>query len=739
MTSRIILFFLLACLLSQAAFSQKPSPKEIEAQKAEAARDARKQMEEMEKQIAEAKARNEDPATIKELEEQLALVKKMLGVIEKAGTSASNRPQKLPPPTEVEPKYVSPFVPIVLKQPVVAPKEAQAKDHLLWYRGKKIDANTLITTNSTVVRYDRQRNILLFQPEQRVDSPDYYVLVRTLAQIPQMRTEFAFQMNGIMNSFLSFPLIQQAYDEFGFFRERFYEMAKNSTEINVTSRLTNFDLAQKVQALQLYIASLQSPANIKIPPKRPSNLCVCNPKDRKKYEEDLENWSEAFWSDEAGIFFSIKEIYGHLDQLVQAHQPIHYPIPNFQEEMTNAFNEVIERAIVKIDELAKKYEAPNIYLEEGLIMALKYLQKQIVIVGNRIGSTNRNQSTRDLKREVYAQFDRIKGLLMNNTVFEKYIEEQMRLRNYNVVFDKSLYMAHELNKQVLDRSYKANKGYFGTWEDKLYKFNRFTLSIHLNFQYENVDVNTNELILTANGVLESDKITVSLQRTECEWSLRATDVDHKDRSSDDEKFHIPFNVRGGTKVIFSQTKPITFQYTGPSKMYMIFPLNNALSFCPGTGYREYVSMDVLRFNNSDLQTYANDFAAGAYSLDMNQYVDKMFISILKTKINADQLSTTADLMLSIQSQVQTPPSSGNQSMDEMKMIYLFENKRSELMASRVPTTHTSNTVIPFDALNGDPIIISKTHDTVDRTDPDWDKGIRLTRGLITLKVEHTPL
>ena len=362
----------------------QPSKKEIQAQIATAKRDALTQVAVIERDIATAKTNNEDPAVIKEMENQLATMKKMLGVIEKARNAGNAPIRKLPPSKKVEPKYTSPFVPVTLKQRVTAPKKDQANDQLLWYTGRRINSNTLITTSATVVQYDRVNSRVVVQPERRVDSPGiYYGMVNTLAQTPQMKNEFAITMDGIENSFFMYPEIQKAYDEYDFFKNRYYKIAKNVITIGrpTVTRMPRPDQVLEAMHHDLIIkmATLPSPYNIKVPPKRPNDLCQCDPAARADYEQNLVNWLEsAFWTEEELILHRLKEIYGQLDLRQQIGLNAPAPIPNFKQDIINAFKTVIERITIKLNELDKKYEGPDIYLEEGLVMATMSFKKMLM-------------------------------------------------------------------------------------------------------------------------------------------------------------------------------------------------------------------------------------------------------------------------------------------------------------------------------------------------------------------------
>ena len=70
------------------------------------------------------------------MEKNLETMKKMLGVIDNvAAANGKKRPETIETSNTVAP-YQSPYIRFYT-QPVVIPTEAQAKDKLLWYRGKK--------------------------------------------------------------------------------------------------------------------------------------------------------------------------------------------------------------------------------------------------------------------------------------------------------------------------------------------------------------------------------------------------------------------------------------------------------------------------------------------------------------------------------------------------------------------------------------------------------------------------
>src|SRR5690349_10637613 len=116
-----------------------PSKTEMQAQMKQTVADARKQREDVRKQIADAKANNSDPESIKQLENQLSSLDLMIEMLDKTSIPDGSHPKTLARSKTIEPTLASPFTPIQnLKRPFQIPKKTEAKDKLLWYKGKKL-------------------------------------------------------------------------------------------------------------------------------------------------------------------------------------------------------------------------------------------------------------------------------------------------------------------------------------------------------------------------------------------------------------------------------------------------------------------------------------------------------------------------------------------------------------------------------------------------------------------------
>jgi hypothetical protein len=102
-----------------------------------------------------------------------------------------------------------------------------------------------------------------------------------------------------------------------------------------------------------------------------------------------------------------------------------------------------------------------------------------------------------------------------------------------------------MNKKALDRPNDVWK-HVSQWLDKLDKFNRFELSMNLDFEYvvgKDDDVN-----MDATGHLESHTELVELGKNECGWQLNLKYPDYTNRSGSEEPFEIPFRVLGWHEV-----------------------------------------------------------------------------------------------------------------------------------------------------------------------------------------------
>lgn len=721
-----IIFFLIFLVLCTHVFSQDekpPTKEEMKADFEQSIREAKQLRDELIAQIAEAKKNKDDPESISQMEKQLTSVNQMISMLEKRNPFVKPASKTMLPPKNTEPAYVYPFTPINLKQAVSAPTWAQATDRLLWYRGRRIDANTLITPSGLIARYNQQQHVLTLRPD-RTDTP-YYSLVNTLGQIRQLRLDYSSRMDGMMNSFFQFPLIEDAYNEYEFFKERYYQLAKNTADVSVPGG--SISLEQYINNLANYVQNLP-PARSIPPPKRANNLCVCDyAAARRKYENDLKDWKDKFFAEENKILEELSKSFALIQYFRINNFSLSSTVILFEENFSQYHIKVLERSNTKLSELANQYPT-DVLIEDGLVLIWSTVNKHRTAMDKVSATSYRNASA-----AIEGTLFRIKTLVLSD-IFENYIEDQKRLKNYNTVFDFGLYTAHEFNKGVVQPNYQVNKKLYDTWMKGVEKFNRFKLNIDVDFVYHQEDREDNDkLLLSGTGVLQSEDIYVSLGRWECQWELYMTDQNHRNRNTGGEEFRIPMKVKGGGQVIFTTPRKY-MQYIGPAYMKWVFPTFK-INLC---GNQSVAMLDVLSYAATDLKAHANDDFDKVYTVQMLQYVNKLLTGARKTEINAPELMSTAIEMMNMNNQ-QMVQTSNDPAYNRLKMEHSMNRKKADLQFSTSNITHTANTVIPLVKTMQIPGILFNPEVTLDNsTDEDNKKYGLSAKGKITIKIVHSP-
>jgi hypothetical protein len=384
----------------------------------------------------------------------------------------------------------------------------------------------------------------------------------------------------------------------------------------------------------------------------------------------------------------------------------------------------------KLNELTKVYEQGNVLIEDGLTEA--YLN---VLNNLRKFDVKNTRDFYTTRSEILTLSDKIQKLISSN-IFESYIEKQKAEININKVFDYGLYLSHELNRKVVNPKSEINQILFLTWMEGLKKFNRFKLSIDLDFKYQ-ISSEAGEATMWATGILKNDvDMYVSLGQGDCKWILFLTEVNHRNLTTSGEEFRIPMKVVSGEKDYINDKKP-PFQYSGPRVMTMVFPTFK-INFC---GDGSEVLMDVLSFSSADAKSHENDDPKAGYTTDIMAFANKMLLGIKKTPVDVNQLVSIAGDMMNMSSMAnsQTSQSSGNPTLGRMKSEYEMNKQRMDLQDRLAQTSHKDKTVVPLTGYTpGSSLLFNPTYDMVDEADEDRKMGIMLTKAILKLKVEHAP-
>lgn len=136
------------------------------------------------------------------------------------------------------PEFVaSPILTISLKAPVVTPTEAQAKDRLLWYSGKKLNDSTLITTKATLVRWSKQRDLVIVQPKKDAFAKMAAALGNTQKSKDQLYKKIAEHKTSVM----FYPAIMAAFNELDAVTKKYSDALKNTINLPPAVQNTGYN------------------------------------------------------------------------------------------------------------------------------------------------------------------------------------------------------------------------------------------------------------------------------------------------------------------------------------------------------------------------------------------------------------------------------------------------------------------------------------------------------------------
>jgi hypothetical protein len=724
---------------SKTPTSQRPSNEAMKAQMQEAIKELREQIAEMERDIAKAKANNEDGETIRQMESQLASTKKMLASMEKINPGGPPTVD-LPEIKTVLPASHSPqILPIRLKPPVVYPTKDQAKDTLFWFVGKKSDDSTLLTAERLVVRYSAGRNLLIFQPDLRRDSPMYIKLAFGLAQTPRVKNDFVLGVDAIPNIFFLYPQIQVAYDEYSLQADRYYSMAKNSLPLPPIDNLfgqSDFDtwereLLQMQVELEQLIASMplgtitDAWVGSNLPPARPVNVCACDDAERKAFEKKLETWYYNFFNDENQLKNHIYKMESHYQWCLQ--NGLRRSIPDWRRKIFEGQRLMFSRVTAKVGKIAEIHHfLQNIYTEEGLAIATLKLKNDLEQLSKIVDDMPQ------VKQDAQSWIRDITKMFETDKYFKDTINSFRLQHEYIKLFDLGLYVSHESSKAIFTNQYLTQDEMAKKWIDYLESYNTFSLKMEMKFLVHDLDTD-GKTAMWANADLSSDEVFVKLGQFSCKWQLYLQDANYSDKSAEEGTLYIPIAITKGIKDNV-EDKLDPFEYSGPAYLKMPFPVVR-INFCNQSP--DSLIMTIFRYEDEELKQYPKSDFAHEYSTDLLAYGAKMFLGIDKTKAHsADMTNIAADMInLANTNQMQGSPT-GHPKLDRMKSNFNMEKKKQDLRAQLSEVSQTAESVIIFESRTGDPKLILKNHPLATNADPDKKLARVLINGFVQVTCKH---
>lgn len=725
---KFVIAILFSFFLAQQAFCQQPSKEKFQAQAKQAKTEVMQQIKEMEDEIAEAKRTGENPETIAEMEKNLAMVKKMLGIIDKAKTVRKPETQNIDAVNSVAP-YKSPYVKFY-KQSIVIPTEVQAKDKILWYKGKKIDQNTLVTTKGRVVRYDRQNNRVLVQMSEKKDT-NFLKIVTNLGKSKQLTQNYINRKSAEKNSFFDYPVVMLAMKNYELIEKDFDKVVNNSLELPGTganpraeifsesssnnsgpSANSDYSIDSYVQQQYEYIQSLINnppPLDVSPPPKQEYSLCYyCDPGAQERYYREKEIWSDGFNEYEVSIMSRILAIERYY-QLMGLDGDAEVGTM-FTGELGNAWNFAQDRMEKKIEILKQRYEN-DIYRYVAVVSTILGVERQKQLLG-------------------YASDDASYELkVFSSGVFEKFITDRIAANDYDVIFNYAMILGFARQTQLLGYV-DDDEDVYGSLIESVVNHNRFSLTMDLDFE---LHMGGDKPIIIATGTMTTKhKIYLSLGRTnDCKWQFYRFDPNYDlgGITPQEEAYMIPLIITGGEKKVLKGENYVNYGYSGPTDVLMPFP-SFRITFC-NTSQKDSAYLEPLRYLQDDVSGYTVE---DAYTVDMLGFADKMIISQYKTYSNKTDIVNIIDEMADLASSDIKVESTGYANLDKMQANFKANNKQQEFQKQTKEKSKMENTVMLFDADNGSSFLINGTHNVANS-----ELAQTMKKGIIKLKVVLEPL
>lgn len=696
MKSLFTFYFLLLQLFSSA--QTKPTKAEINK-----AKQSQSQMQtDMEEELKEME--KDDPE----------MAKKVRKIMKQQGKQVKQTTATQPP------KFISPITAIPVKQPVIPPTEAQATDKLLWYKGKKINENSLVTTGGTIVYYNRKKNEVVVQPDVKKDP--FKKMVDELKNTEKRKSELINNIAPKKNSFYYYPAIINTLKEYDRVSENYSGVLKNTIQLpqpiteQSTDKPTKADnvshtpkqntikkeIPQTVknahdQAMEMMknYPSIDFPA----PPENDFSLCsTCDTSVANTYQRQSDQWKKEFNGYERNL----------TDKAISVIQALSVPqleeVPEavqMMADMEKVTEFAMNRFRNKVDLLIRKYEKDFARLANVAQMAIAYeRQKQL------LGASEENSGEAMLK--IISMLDG----------FEPHLQKQMEEKNYNVVLNMAFVLGMERQKQLLGASEENPASYY----DKVVAFNRFKMSIDMD-----ANVSSEDRIADAGAITTKD-VYVSLGMNKCRFVFSLLSADF--RTGKEEDFRLPMTAKGGIKKQKEEDdKWVSYNYSGPKDILGLFP-PFSISFCDDA--KDSVFMQPPIPKPEDMANVTPNSVLKAYTIEHTGVLAGLFLKGTDEAAEEGEVLAMQTIATYSTDHLETP--TGNAKLDKLQSEYNLAEKTKELQNKMSAAINQNSVLILFDAQNKNKVIVdaeaSPSH-TVAGSEME-------VKGKIKIKVVHDP-
>ena len=646
--------------------------------------------------------------------DQRAMVKEMMG----------NKISAVANKVEPVKKAASPIIKIPLKQPLQVPTQAQAKDRLLWYKGKKINDSMLVTTKAMLVLYSNKRNMVVAEPLEKTDS--FRLMVKNVSKEAKMTEDYIEGEAAKKNGFLNYPLIQMTVDRFEVLDEQFNNALKNTIDLpevpksnsvpqstKVSPKNHNVDLEKAIAGMYEKLKTLlanEPDKNFDAPPKDQLGVSYrCDKNALKLYAEAEKTWKEKFNQYEYDLIRSAMAIERSLQLSSYEESDIDAAFPGLSADLLRAHELYYTRLDEKESKLISTY-GKNIFMLHCVVTTILAYERQKQLSG---------------RDEKDGEFSTVITNLMNNPELEIYINEQIDKKNWDVILDIPYMFGRQRSAQLLGGS-EALVIRLSDLTKKLMNLNRFALTVDIDFNERYHDDDGEDALKVNGSIKTTDKVYVSLFPGTCpRWILMLPSFDYEMKKLP----YIPLQVVSGLKSIKDDKNWKNYSYSGPKDMIMNAPAF-AIDFTR-TNEPDTAVLQTLRYEDGVPYIF-KDYAT-AYTTDLTGYLNDVFVRPELTATKEQQVKDYGKAMMANFSGI-IPIQNNTTTLEKLKSQHSITMLKQEGARS---ISEIMNTAIPaflFNAQNGSSTLIDINVDTKHKND-----YVEVVYGILKLKVVNDPI
>lgn len=683
-----------------------------------------------------------DPEEAKMLKTELATMKSMLQMLDPSAAKKTISEEKA-----VQTKNVaaiqtikSPIVPVILKQPASIPTPQQLTDNLLWYKGKKVNDSTLITGKGMVVQLSRKRNMVKLQPEKKADP--FAKIVQEIEKNEQRKEELVVSIDKMKNGFLYYPELMETLEAYDKMAKVYGDLVKNTIELpelpdfsspgykpspsghgpnasenfyNSTAEEETLDnvsqyFNQKIERAKKLASELPPVGEFPAPPTHELGMCIdCDSTAKKKQDEQDSIWYKKYSGKESEILMLLLEA-ERAKALLNANA-----VTKDTTSYLYLMKAPITSRIKEKNKLLYDRYGKDIRYKDNVYTTILGFERQSQL----LGMVEENEGSHVGEMAVNGK-----------SSYEKYFDEQADLKNHDFVLNLSRHLGVARQAALLG---DEDGSYFGKMIDKFLKYNRFALSAEIDFIYEE-RTDDNELEFKATGKLETTvKQFIMFYPIKCNFKVQPYNLDYF-KEVDISDISIPFTVISGVKTQHDEKgNLVNYQYSGPPEYPLMFP-DFKIDFCntakPDTAYfftftgnEDAASM--AQANTNALNT--------SYKSEMISFANFVFQSDNDTEENEDDLQNMGmDMMKTIVGfQTESP---ADTKLGQLKQSYEGNTKMDNYRKGMQGMMTSKKSQFLFTANNRSTVLVDKYNDSK----REMEEGVKLTRGMVHLRVVHQP-